>query len=210
MDRASLRPTPRHDPVSEKILIPPNFRCSAFPRLTPVSSMSHLNPAAAALIARLRLEPLPHEGGYFARTWTSPEKLPSGRPVGTAIYFLLTPDDFSALHRLDADELWHFHAGDPVEHAQFPTPDFAPHAGSVRVARLGANLEVGEVPQLIVPSGTWQGARLAEDGTHGWALLSCTMSPGWEESGFELASRKNLEAAFPDDFRLISLLTRTT
>ena len=167
------------------------------------------NPAAAALIARLGLEPLPHEGGYFTRTWTSPEKLPSGRPVGTAIYFLLTPDDFSALHRLDADELWHFHAGDPVEHVQLSATPLATPADFVRLTRLGTNLDAGEVPQLIVPSGAWQGARLAENSRVGWALLSCTMSPGWDETGFELADRNTLCAVFPAHFKLISLLTRT-
>jgi predicted cupin superfamily sugar epimerase len=165
--------------------------------------MSAPNPAASALIAHLNLQPLPHEGGYFARTWTSRETLPNGRPTGTAIYFLLTPDGFSALHRLDADELWHFHSGDPVEHLQLSD------SGPARLTRLGTNLDSGELPQLTVPSGVWQGARLPPNARHGWALLSCTMSPGWDDSGFELAARDTLHALYPAHSELISALTRT-
>lgn len=166
------------------------------------------SPTAAALIARLGLQPLPHEGGYFARTWTSRETLLNGRPTGTAIYFLLTRDSFSALHRLDADELWHFHAGDPIEHLQLsPTQPDAPD--SVRLLQLGAHLDAGQIPQLAVPSGVWQGARLSADARLGWALVSCTMSPGWDETGFELADRKTLHAFYPAHIGLISSLTRT-
>lgn len=167
------------------------------------------NLAAANVIARLGLEPLPHEGGYFARTWTSPETLPSGRPAGTAIYFLLTPDDFSALHRLDADELWHFHAGDPVEHVQLFNRSLEPQSSFVRSTRLGTNFDAGEIPQLIVPAGVWQGARLAQNAREGWSLLSCTMSPGWDDSGFTLADRDTLHANYPAHLELISHLTRT-
>ncbi len=170
--------------------------------------------SASALIARLGLQPLPHEGGYFARTWTSRETLPNGRPLGTAIYFLLTPDGFSALHRLDADELWHFHSGDPVEHLQLfpPSASSAPHTpslGPTRITRLGTDLAPGEIPQLTVPSGVWQGARLAPNARLGWALLSCTMSPGWDDSGFELAARPALHTQYPAHIALISALTRT-
>jgi len=164
------------------------------------------NPAAAALIARLRLQPLPHEGGFFARTWTSRETLPSGRPLGTAIYFLLTPDDFSALHRLDADELWHFHGGDRVEHVQFP----ADPAHPVRINILGNDPTAEEIPQLLVPAGTCQGARLTSTAHHGWALVSCTMTPGWDENGFDLAHRSSFTALFPKNADLILALTRTT
>ncbi len=159
--------------------------------------------SATDLIARLNLQPLPHEGGFFARTWTSRETLPDGRPLGTAIYFLLTPDGFSALHRLDADELWHFHSGDPVEHLQLSP------SGSASISRLGPNPASGEIPQLTVPAGSWQGARLAQNPRLGWALLTCTMSPGWTDSGFELGSRADLHALYPAHMSLISALTRT-
>ena len=167
--------------------------------------MSSLNPAASTLIAQLGLQPLPREGGWFARTWTSCDTLPSGRPAGTAIYFLLTPDDFSALHRLDADELWYFHAGDTIEHVQLAAQPDAP----ALITRLGADLAAGETPQLCVSAGRWQGARLAAGAQHGWALVSCTMSPGWTENGFELGARDNLLAHYPASSRLIFHLTRT-
>ena len=168
--------------------------------------MSVLSPSASAIIAQLGLQPLPREGGWFARTWTSRETLPNGaRPAGTAIYFLLTPEDFSALHRLDADELWYFHGGDIVEHVQLPPNPDQPAV----VTRLGANIAAGETPQLCVPAGHWQGARLASGAHHGWALMSCTMSPGWDETGFELGSRDALVARYPGSSRLISHLTRT-
>jgi uncharacterized protein len=167
--------------------------------------MSTPNAEALALIAHLGLQPLPHEGGYFARTWTSRETTATGRPAGTAIYFLLTPDGFSALHRLDADEIWHFHAGDPVEHVQLWTDA---DAASAHTALLGAAFTLGQVAQLIVPAGRWQGARLAPGATRGWALVSCTMSPGWAETGFALGKRAELLAAFPRNAASICALTR--
>ena len=157
---------------------------------------------APALIARLGLQPLPHEGGFFTRTWTSPDTLPDGRPAGTAIYFLLTPESFSALHYLDADELWHFHAGDPVEHVQL-TP-----AAPARITSLGVDFSAGHVPQLCVPRGVWQGARLASPIRHGWALVSCTMTPGWSETGFTLGERTALLRDFPRSADSITALTR--
>jgi predicted cupin superfamily sugar epimerase len=169
--------------------------------------MSAPNPAAAELIARLHLQPLPHEGGFFARTWTSRETLPNGRPLGTAIYFLLTPESFSALHRLDADELWHFHGGDRTEHVQLTLDD---PRQPLRLTTLGNNPAAGEIPQLSVPAGTCQGARLTSTAHHGWALVSCTMSPGWDENGFELCSRASVAAQFPAHAALISAFTRTT
>src|SRR4051812_37554865 len=144
---------------------------------------------AAELIAALRLEPLPNEGGFFRQTYVSDTRLPSGRSAGTAIYFLITPDGFTALHRLRTEEVWHFHAGDTVEHL---TPD--PASGKGVKAQLGSNFAAGETPQLVVPGGTWQGARLAAGGA--WALLGCTMSPGWDEREFTLGDHADLAAWF--------------
>lgn len=158
-------------------------------------------PNAAEIIARLRLEPLPNEGGFFRRTYTSAATLPGGRPLATSIYFLLTPDGFSALHRLLTDEVWHFHAGDPVEHVMLdPT-----NSGGVRTI-LGTDLVAGHQPQLIVPGGAWQGARLVPGGA--WALAGCTMSPGWDEREFTLGERTALTSRFPDWAADIRALTR--
>ena len=151
-----------------------------------------MNPEAAALIALLRLEPLPAEGGFFRQTWLAPETLPDGRRAGAAIYFLMTEADFSALHRLEMAEIWHFYAGDPVDHLQLD-----PRTGSGITTPLGGDLFGGQIPQLIVPAGIWQGARLAPDGQRGWALLGTNTTPGWTESAFELGRRDQLTREFP-------------
>lgn len=158
--------------------------------------------AAAQIISTLGLEPLPDEGGFFRQTWSN--------ATGTAIYFLITPAAFSALHRLMHDEIWHFYAGDSIDHVQLD-----PRSGSQRRVRLGADVLNGEQPQLVVPAGVWQGARLAAaDGgdrasaRQGFALIGCTMSPGWDPAGFTLGGRAELERAFPAGAELIRALTR--
>lgn len=148
---------------------------------------------AADVIARFGLTPLPGEGGFFARSWTSSRCNPDGRPTGTAIYFLLTATDFSALHRLKTDEVWHFYAGAAVEHVQL-------FRSGLRRIRLGHNFSAGEVPQLAIPAGTWQGARLAEPREplkEDWSLLGCTLAPGWLDSEFELGDVTALVREFP-------------
>jgi len=162
-----------------------------------------VNAEAAAVIAQLGLAPLPHEGGFFRQTWLGADKLADGRIAGGAIYFLMTPTDFSALHRLKIAELWHFYAGDPVEHVQLgPTPDTGV------TAILGAELLSGEIPQVVVPAGIWQGARLIRGGQHGWSLLGTTTSPAWTEADFELGERDRLIRDFPAHGTLIAALTR--
>jgi predicted cupin superfamily sugar epimerase len=166
---------------------------------------------AATLIALLGLEPLPHEGGFYRRTWTSSTHLPNGRSAGSAITFLITNTDFSALHRLATDELWFFHAGDVVEHVQLVNSQEEPV-----IARLGANPLVGQTPQLVVPAGNWQGARLApaddpnanSAAGKGWALMSCTMAPAWDEREFSLGNRDRLLNEFPHAADWIHALTR--
>src|SRR5262245_8014108 len=100
--------------------------------------------------ARWDLQRLPGEGGFFAQSWRSALADASGRPAGTAILFLLTTEEFSSLHRLDTDEIWHFYAGDPVEHVQL-------RAGETpRPTLLGHEIiACSHVPQLVVPAGTW-------------------------------------------------------
>jgi uncharacterized protein len=156
---------------------------------------------AENIIAQLGLQPLPGEGGYYRRTWTGP--LQEGRPAGTAIYFLITRKAFSALHRLTADEIWHFYAGDPVELVRLDPAGFQP-----AISTLGPEFSAGQVPQQVVPGGTWQGARLVEDGTQGWALLGCTMTPGWDDRDFTLGERARLLTDFPAAAEWIDRLTR--
>jgi predicted cupin superfamily sugar epimerase len=164
--------------------------------------LSAMNAEAAAVIARLGLEPLPTEGGFFRRTWTGPATAADGRPTGTVIYFLMTPDSdgFSALHRLTTDEVWFWHAGDAVDHVQL--------GSAARITRLGGDFIAGEVPQLVVAAGAWQGARLASGGSRGWALFSCTMAPGWADGEVEFGARAALQREFPDAAAWIETLTR--
>jgi hypothetical protein len=148
------------------------------------------------LIARLQLQPLPGEGGFFRQTWCGAS--------ASAIYFLLTRDEFSALHRLDADEMWHFYAGDPIEHVQLD-----PASKQASVTRLGPNILDGEIPQLFVPAGVWQGARLVDASSEqGFALLGCTVSPAWHDGRFTLGDRAELTREFPSAAAWVKTLTR--
>lgn len=153
-----------------------------------------MNAEAAQLIARHGLEPLPGEGGFFRRTWTSPETAPgaAGRPTETAILFLMTPAAFSALHRLDADEIWSFQSGDPVQHLQLE-----PATGRAQVTILGADGAPGQEHQLVVPAGVWQAARPFPHGIKGWSLVAATMMPGWDPAGFVLGEPQQLREQFP-------------
>jgi predicted cupin superfamily sugar epimerase len=151
------------------------------------------------LRALLGLVPHPIEGGYFVETYRSAGRLPAGRAVSTAIYYLLTPDSFSALHRLASDEVFHFYLGDPVEMLQL-WPD-----GSHRVVLIGTDLAAGERPQMVVPRGIWQGARLRPGGR--FALLGTTVAPGFDYADYETASRPALLSSHPAAAPLITALT---
>jgi len=157
------------------------------------------------LIAKLDLRPLPREGGWFRQTWTAPPVAAGERPAGTAIYFLITPENFSAFHRLATDEVWHFYAGDPVELVELD-----PQTGAKQRVQLGAEVLGDAVPQHVVRQGIWQGARLAPgvEPIRGWALLGCTLAPGWDEADFMLGNRTELLAQFPVAQEEIMLLTR--
>jgi predicted cupin superfamily sugar epimerase len=153
---------------------------------------------------RLGLQPLPAEGGDFRETYRStlPLHTPAGgeRSAATAIYFLLAPGVFSALHRLSGDEIFHFYLGDPVEMLQL-WPD-----GSFRTVVIGSDVAAGMEPQLVVPGGVWQGCRL-RDGGH-LALMGTTMSPGFDPADFEPGVRASLLSEFPGARDAIMKLTR--
>jgi predicted cupin superfamily sugar epimerase len=160
-----------------------------------------MDPRAAGWIERLGLAPHP-EGGWFAETWRSPLRVrtPAGeRSAGTAIHYLITPDSFSALHRVASDEVFHFYLGDPVELLQIDG------AGRVERSVLGTDLGAGMWPQAVVPAGAWQGSRLVEGGA--FALLGATVAPGFEYADFELGRRADLLARFPHLAREIERLT---
>lgn len=145
------------------------------------------------VISHLGLEPLPGEGGFYRQTWVEKGE---HRPLGTAIMYLVTPDSFSALHRLDADEVFHFYLGDPCEQIVISP------AGELTTCVLGHDLIKGQRVQSIVPKGHWQGTRLVEGGS--WALLGTTMAPGYTQSGFELATADDLDDFAADVVALAS------
>lgn len=132
---------------------------------------------ADAIIERLALSPHP-EGGWYRQTWAAPAA--SGqRPAGTAIYFLLKAAERSHWHRVDADEIWLWHAGAALELAIS-----ASDAGPAVRHLLGGNVLAGQSPQLVVPAHHWQGARSLGE----YTLVSCTVSPAFRFEGFELAA----------------------
>ena len=133
------------------------------------------NTAVQKIIDALQLQPHP-EGGWYRETWRDVPQ-DGSRGHGTAIYFLLEEGPGSLRHRVDATEIWHFYAGDPVELT------IEPDDGTIQRELLGDNLASGERPQGIVPKDAWQSAR----STGAWSLVGCTVSPAFEFSGFELS-----------------------
>lgn len=147
---------------------------------------------AASLVRRLGLKPLPREGGFFVETFRSPARVPTPcgeRAASTAILYLLTPESHSAIHRIPFDEVWHFHAGDPVELLVL-----GPGARAAEVV-LGPDLEAGMRVQAVVPGGCWQGALLRPGGRG--ALLGTTVAPGFESGDWEPGDPAALAAAHP-------------
>jgi uncharacterized protein len=134
--------------------------------------------SAAEVICLLDLRPHP-EGGHYRQTFRDPREDTEGRSLSTAIYFLLAAGERSHWHRIDAVEIWHWYAGAALA---------LEIAGSDGVAtvRLGADLSAGERPQAVVPKGAWQAA----ESRGAWTLVGCTVAPGFEFSGFELAPKE--------------------
>jgi predicted cupin superfamily sugar epimerase len=133
--------------------------------------------SAAELIARLDLKPHP-EGGYYRETFRDSNVDDKGRSRSTAIYFLLARGERSHWHRVDAVEVWHYYAGGAL------ILQISDDNGT-RSIRLGPDLAAGEVPQAIVPAHAWQAAET----TGNWTLVGCTVAPGFEFAGFELAPK---------------------
>jgi uncharacterized protein len=133
-------------------------------------------PTAAEMIARLELKPHP-EGGYYRETFRDKRTDANGRALSTTIYFLLSRGDRSQWHRVDAVETWHYYAGHSL------TLRIANDGGPQHTVRLGPDVCAGERPQAIVPAHAWQAAESDGD----WTLVGCTVTPGFEFAGFELA-----------------------
>jgi predicted cupin superfamily sugar epimerase len=160
------------------------------------------HPRVKELIAALRLQPHP-EGGLFAELYRDPDwvKHPKNgqmRPMFTLIHFLLPAKTFSALHRVAQAEAWHHLEGDPVE-IHTLTPE-----GTHALTVIGKNVAAGEKPQFVVRAGLWQAAVPRGDT---YALVGCTVAPGFEFADFEMPSRDALLAAFPQHADLVKRLT---
>ncbi len=136
---------------------------------------------ARDLIERLMLQPHP-EGGWYRETWRGPAR-GDGRAVGTAIHFLLEAGQSSHWHTVDASEIWLWHSGDQV-HLRLAATD----AGPVETVVLGDAIADGDCVQHVVPEGHWQAAAPVPDGAHGYALVSCVVTPGFDFAGFRLAA----------------------
>lgn len=149
---------------------------------------------AETIIRLFNLRPLPQEGGYYCETHRAKRVITESalgseysgdRNTSTAIYFLLTPQEYSALHTLPSDEVFHFYLGDPVEMLQLH-PD-----GSASIHVLGTDLLADMRPQVVVPGHIWQGCRLQRGGR--FALLGCTVAPGFDFRDFRVATSAEVE-----------------
>lgn len=183
--------------------------------LTLMSSLSAFGATpvgtAKQLVDRLGMQKIPVEGCWFSLTYTSADRIAAGalparygseRAAGGAIYALVTREDFSALHRLKTDEIWHFYGGNPIEllllHAD----------GKSEVVILGSDVLAGQCPQYTVHAGDWMGARPAAAGAEAYGFFGTTMAPGFDYDDFEPGYRDELQKAYPAQRELIAALTR--
>jgi uncharacterized protein len=144
---------------------------------------------AKNIIEGLQLKPHPKENGYFVETYRS--------QTSTAIYFLLTKDGFSEMHRLTKDEIFHFYDGDPAELLVLTA------GGKGELLKFGKAIDKGESPQIVIPAGSWQGMRT----TGQYTLFGCTVSPPFEYSDYEKGSRNELIQRYPEFAEKIIQLT---
>ena len=165
---------------------------------------------ADQIINALDMKPLPVEGGYYAVTHIADEQLAaealptrykSSRKLSGAIYYLVTVEQFSALHKLPTDEIYYYHYGDPLE-MLFLGPD-----GQSKRIILGMQLESGQRPQYLAPLNWWQGSRPLPGQPHRFTLLSTSMAPAYDESDVVFGDREELISQYPAYIDLITVLT---
>jgi predicted cupin superfamily sugar epimerase len=162
------------------------------------------------IIESFGMKPLPWEGGYYVETYRARQKIAKAAPtdqyvgernLATAILYLITPETFSALHRIISDEIFHFYLGDPVTMLLL-NPD-----GTSEIITLGHDVLNGQRIQVTVPAGTWQGCFLNEGGA--FALMGTTVVPGFEFADFELGRQEELLGKYPSRHDLIVRLIRS-
>ncbi len=163
------------------------------------------NITALEYVKILELQPHP-EGGYYREVYRSSEKFvgegdfPDGRNFGTAIYFLIEEENFSAFHRIHSDETWHFYGGDPLEVIEIN------NAGELKKTIIGNDILSGQYFQYTVPAGVWFASRVFEKGN--FSLVGCTVAPGFDFRDFEMAIQEKLVNRFPELSDIIKQLTR--
>jgi predicted cupin superfamily sugar epimerase/mannose-6-phosphate isomerase-like protein (cupin superfamily) len=167
---------------------------------------------AGALIAHYHMQRVPQEGPWFSLTYASADELPGnalpsrydGRShaAGSAIVVVETPADFSAMHRLQTDEVWHFYGGSPIDMLLL-YPD-----GSGRKITLGADVLAGQLPQFTVPHGVWQGSSPRDGADGSYSFCGDQLSPAFEVADFEMGYRDALQSAYPAFAADIARLTR--
>jgi predicted cupin superfamily sugar epimerase/mannose-6-phosphate isomerase-like protein (cupin superfamily) len=167
---------------------------------------------AAQLIAHLKMQKIPAEGPWFTVTYKSSDVLPvaslperyHGAPhvAGSAIYCLETKEDFSALHILQTDEIWHYYSGDPLE-ILLLYPD-----GHGETTVIGPDVLHGQHPQFVAPRGVWQGSRPIGSGADTYTFFGTTLGPGFEYGDFAIGYRDELQKAYPKFAEKIAALTR--
>ncbi len=177
-------------------------------------SKAKASPSFDQVRKHFKMQPIPHEGGWFSKTYESTQQTPlpqtlkssfgahTTRPLGSAILALISTKHFSALHRLKSHEIWHFYFGEPVEVLRL-SPD-----GSSDLSILGPDFLNGQKPQICFPAGTWMGGRPVNDATEAYSLFGCTVTPGFDARDYEGGVRTNLQAHYPDRAELIQRLTR--
>lgn len=158
-------------------------------------------------IKNLNLQAHP-EGGFYKETYRSSENIPApglpdrfggSRSFSTAIYFLLRSEDRSLFHRIKSDELWHYHAGSSLSITVLDDRGLTLH-------KLGPELEKGESLQIVIPAGSWFGAKVDQENSY--TLSGCTVAPGFDFQDFELADRATLLKTFPTHPDIIEQLTK--
>lgn len=165
---------------------------------------------AETLIRELDLKPLPWEGGYYRETWRSDVSVPKSalgnaysgsRSAGTSIYYMLTPDTLSKMHRLPSPETFHFYLGDPVEMLLLH-PD-----GRDQVVVFGQDLGAGQFLQFTILGNIWMGGRLAAGHQRGFALMGTTVAPGFDFDDLEMGATDVLLDEYPNAADMIRELT---
>lgn len=161
-------------------------------------------------IEKLKMTPLPEEGGMYKETYRStmvhkkenlPERYDGDRTAITDIFYLLHGNEFSAFHKLTSDEIWHHHAGDGM------LVHIISEAGDYQKVSIGSDLESGDVLSVAFPLGCWFAAEPKKTDSYG--LVSCVVAPGFEFSDFELGTRAQLNELYSQHYEIINKMTRS-